>query len=137
MELYENSAALETAANAFKDTFGTSWSFFDDTVGDPAIYNFVLEVAEVCETKPLTNKFVGIEGTLIVLELDKEARYEQIELEEYDPEPTFIMEDGTTIRLDTTDLAFNEFATDSTFVKEFLENPEKYEVQAEDEDWHD
>ena len=101
-------------ADAFKDVFGTSWSFFDDTVGEnnPAIYTVVLEVTEVCEKLPLTTNDVDIEGNLTVMEFDKEKRFNLIDEEEWDPEPTFILPDGTTKRLDSTDLAFSDFVTE-------------------------
>ena len=74
VELIENSAALETVADAFKDIFGTSWSFFDEAVGenDPAIYTITLEVTEICINEPLTSRFEHIDGTLEVYENDPE-----------------------------------------------------------------
>ena len=100
-------------ADAFKDVFGTSWSFFDDAVGEdnPAIYTIVLEVTEVCEKLPLTTDG-DIDGDLAVMEFNKQRRFEMIDEEEYDPEPTFILPDGTTKRLDSTDLAFSDFVTE-------------------------
>ena len=71
-----------------------------------------MEVSVECLKKPLTNRFGRIEGTLTVLEKDKDARYEKIDLEEYDPRPLVILDDGTTIDLDSTELAFDDFATE-------------------------
>ena len=125
-------------ADAFKDIFGTEWEFFNDAVGDdnPAIYTVVLEVTEVCEKLPLTTNG-DIDGTLVVMEFNKEKRFKLIDEQEWDPEPTFILPDGTTKRLDSTDIAFSDFVTEQSFMKEFLENPEKYEAETEEDDWHD
>ena len=139
VSLLENSAALETVADAFKGTLGTSWSFFDEAVGEdtPAVYTVTLEVTEECLKKPLTNRFAAIDGTLLVMEWDELKRHQQIDEEEWDPRPTLILEDGTKKTLDSTDLAFSDFATEQAFMKEFLEHPEKYEVQPEDDEWHE
>jgi len=72
--LYENSEALENVADVFKDTFGTSWDFFDKAVNDPATYTFVFEVTEECTNTPLTTQD-EIDGSLVVFEWDKEKRY--------------------------------------------------------------
>ena len=65
----------------------------------------------MCEKLPLTTDG-DIDGDLAVMEFNKQRRFEMIDEEEYDPEPTFILPDGTTKRLDSTDLAFSDFVTE-------------------------
>jgi len=71
------------------------------------------------------------------MEWDRAKRHQQIDEEEWDPRPTLVLEDGSSITLDSTDLAFDDFATEQAFMKEFLEHPEKYEVQPPEEEWHE
>ena len=49
----------------------------------------------------------------------------------------FVLPDGTTQSLDSSEIAFSEFATEQSFAKEFLQNPEKYKAEETvEEDWH-
>ena len=120
----------------FKDVTGTSWSFFEDAVEDPAIYTFTFDVTEECLKEPLTTTD-EIDGKLVAFEWSKEKRFNRIDEEEWDPEPTLILPDGSTKRLDSNDLAFGDFVSEQAFMKEFLENPDKYEAEPENEDWKD
>ena len=139
IELYENSEALETVSTAFKDVLGTSWSFFDDAVGknNPAIYTITFNVTEECIKAPINSKEGELKGFLAAFDYNRTARYEQIDLEEWDPEPLIILQDGTTKRLDSSDLTFGDFVAEQSFMKEFLENPEKFneEQPEEEKDW--
>ena len=70
VNLYENSEALESVADAFKNTAITEWNFFEDAIGEPAIYTFDLEVAEECTKEPLTTR-EDMDGRLVVFERNK------------------------------------------------------------------
>lgn len=114
IHLYENSEALETVATAFKDIVGTSWSFFDEAVGEnkPAIYTITFNVTEECIKAPIDSKEGDLSGILAVFDFNRTLRYEQIDLEEWDPEPLIILQDGTTQRLDSSDLTFGDFVAE-------------------------
>ena len=93
IHLYENSKALETVATAFKDIVGTSWSFFDEAVGEnnPAIYTITFNVTEECIKAPIDSKEGDLSGILAAFDYNRTLRYEQIDLEEWDPEPLIIL----------------------------------------------
>ena len=93
IHLYENSEALETIATAFKDVVGTSFSFFDDAVGsnEPAIYTVTFNVTETCIKAPINSREGELPGILGVFDYNRQERYKQIDLEEWDPEPLIIL----------------------------------------------
>ena len=75
----------------------SEFRFFEEVVGEPAIYILTLDVDETCvKDPPLVDESIeGLSGKLQYASIPREDIDERIGLEEFNASPGIILPDGT------------------------------------------
>ena len=116
MGLKENSSILSNIYDAFKDTFITEFSFFDEALIDPTVYSLVLEVkSNRCEHGLLVDENLELGGKLQWRSVAQEDLDVRIDQEDFTTKPGVMIPDGDVINNIQSDTIIDKYVTDIAF----------------------